>query len=882
MNDTELHYKEPTAKEWRGFWTLVAVQAQNAFNEKAVQFLLIPLAVWLHGASGSTLEYTLGAIFVVPYILFSPFVGWLTDCFCKTRIIQVMSVIQCFIIGAMLFCFYQRDLNASIIWFAIFAIQATILSPAKKGIVKDMLGSKYIGFGSTIIETSMVFVLLAAQIGVFFLFSALLADYSTLPDAQQEAGWNAVRYPTWIFLILAVVVALASFVIPRYPSLQNRRFSWSLFYEHVVQVKYLWRDRRLRLSEIGISYFWCIAGSLFLIIIQIAKHLNEMNPSVDFSMKCGILMAWLGGGVVTGGIIASQLIKKRNELGLIPFGAIGITISTLLLSIFEIDTYGSNISLFFTGAFGAAYLAPLNTFLQDNCDPSQRGNIIAAGNLIDNLMGLFAVILMWMMNQMGASSQNQFFVLFIFSLFIMLTSLRLIPQDFIRMMGIWFMRLVYRPTVINQQRIPERGGCLLVANHVTYADALFITMISPRPVRFIVTEEFMGTSLLGSILELFNSLPISSKNPRKALVDAAKAIEEGEIICIFPEGQLTRTGCLSPIRRGMELIVRRAGAPVIPIYMDCLWGSIFSFFGNRFFAKLPQRIPYSFTAAVGEKINPKEFTVECIGRQLRQLSATCLEMTDGGGMEMILMALNEMGDRNFIYHGDKPILRAHQVSAALVSRSIPSDVPNCVEEWLNQLFDCCDNRLMIHHVWMNACQIRRVNALKEHRQHLASTVGYHEPHELVLSIFWPIITATPVHLISSIHDTIPPSVGQIVGAAVMRKLLHKVIPTRQIPFFDFSLQGSISTPNMRWCPCYATNHGRIISMSMSKSIFKLYDGTIQLGMRPRTRGMLLPGFSVLSEPGGELRLNSPALDSPVLLPSHYYLDESGFIAELSV
>jgi hypothetical protein len=168
-------YKEPTRKEWAGFWTLVAVQAQNAFNEKAVQFLLIPLGVWLWGADGSTLEYILGAIFVLPYILFSPLVGWLSDCFCKTRIVQVMSVVQILVMSCMLFCFYQHDMYAAILWFAVFATQATILSPAKKGIVKDLLGSKYFRFGSGIIEMSLVFVLLVAQIGVFFWFSYLLS-----------------------------------------------------------------------------------------------------------------------------------------------------------------------------------------------------------------------------------------------------------------------------------------------------------------------------------------------------------------------------------------------------------------------------------------------------------------------------------------------------------------------------------------------------------------------------------------------------------------------------------------------------------------------------------------------------------------------------------
>ncbi len=873
-------FKEPTRKEWRGFWTLVAVQAQNAFNEKAVQFLLIPLGVWLWGASGSTLEYTLGAIFVLPYILFSPLVGWLADCFCKTRIIQVMSIMQIFVMGCMLFCFYQHDMHAAILWFAVFATQATILSPAKKGIVKDLLGSRYIAFGSGIIEMSMVFVLLVAQIGVFFWFSYLLGRYSALPDGATEAGWSAVKLPTIVFLSLAGAVAAASFLVPRYPARQTRRFSWSLFYEHFVQVKYLWKDRLLRLSELGISYFWCLAGSLFLILIQIAKGLQAENPEMDFSLQCGILMAWLTGGVVVGGVLAAQLCKGKNELGLIPLGAIGITLCTLLLTIFDVNTYASNILLALTGAFGAAYLVPLNAFLQDHCDPANRGNIIAAGNLIDNLMGLVAVGLMWVMHACGASPQEQFFVLFLMSLFIMVTSLRLIPQEFIRMVGIWCMHLLYRPRVINAERIPERGGALIVANHVTYADALFLTMICPRPVRFIVAEEFMGFRVLAWVLEIFNSLPISTKNPREAIVNAAEGIENGDLICIFPEGQLTRSGCLTPIRRGMELIARRAKAPIIPIYMDGLWGSIFSFSRNRFFTKLPTKVPYPFTAAVGEPLDSGSFDSKLVLRTFRDLSSSCLEMSEGGSREAMLRALEQIGTKQLVFWKGGS-LNGLQIAAAVISRSAPDDSPEMARTWLQLLIQATENLLDLHRHWLNACQVRRVNALKEGNHHLLTTVGFQEPHERVLAVLWPIITRTPVHLISDPKEPIDPCISQIVGGARMRRLLLTTFPPRQIPFYDFSNGPDLSTPNMRWRPCFATASGTIISMSMRHSVFKMSDGTQQLGARPRTRGLLLPGFHVVPSDDSAVTLSGAAMTSPFTLPDKIYLDESGFLAQLS-
>lgn len=883
QEDTDQFYKEPTKKEWTGFWTLIAVQAQNAFNEKAVQFLLIPLGVWLWGTEGSTLEYMLGAIFVIPYILFSPLVGWLADCFCKTRIIQVMSIVQILVMGCMLFCFYQHDMRAAIIWFAIFATQATILSPAKKGLVKDLLGSRYIGYGSGIIEISLVFVLLLAQIGVCFWYSYLLDGYSTEPDGVTEAGWNAAIFPTWIFIFLACLVAAASYLVPRYPTKQTRKFSYSLFYEHFVQMKYLWKERLLRLSELGIAYFWCLAGSLFLILIQIAKDMQTADPNLDFSMQCGILMAWLGGGVVLGGGIASRLCKGKNELGLIPLGAIGITICTFVLTILSVDTIASHVFLALTGAFGAAYLVPLNAFLQDNCDPANRGNIIAAGNLFDNLMGLAAVVLMWLMHEYGAGPQQQFFVLFLMSAFIMVTSLRLIPQEFIRMVGIWLLNLVYRPRIINGERIPERGGALIVANHVTFGDALFLTMICPRPVRFIVSEEFMMSRLLGWVLEIFNSLPISNKNPREAITKAIAGLEQGDLICIFPEGQLTRTGALTPMRRGMEMIARRAHVPIIPVYMDGLWGSILSFARNRFFSKYPRQVPYHFTVAVGEAMNPDTFTSKQVMRTFRRLSAKCLEASDAGSRDALVRELEKYGDKPLV-HCSEGVLTGFQVAAALISRQTPEQYPELLRKWLQLLISGTEDLASLHRYWMNTSQVRRLNGLKERQRHpLLTTVGHGEPFELVIAVLWPILTRTPVHLIED-TEKIGDCISQIAGGAHMRRLLLHAIPERQVPFYDFSGGPDFDGSNTRRRSCLVTNDGIIISMGTWRSVFKINDGTIQLGNRPRTRGLLLPCFCVEETEDGDTTITTitgPSLSKPYTLPEKLYLDESGFLAQLS-
>lgn len=233
------------------------------------------------------------------------------------------------------------------------------------------------------------------------------------------------------------------------------------------------------------------------------------------------------------------------------------------MSFFAPGSLPSNIGFGITGAFAAAYLVPLNAHLQDNCDPSNRSTVIAAGNLMDCLMGLVAVGFQLMLRNIF-SIQNQFWVLAALGVVITIVAFRLIPREFIRMMGLWIMRIVYRSRIIHQDRIPEDGGAVIVSNHVTYGDALFLSLICPRPIRFIVAEEFVAIRWLGWILELFNCLPISSRNPRESLSKAIQALKSGEVICIFPEGQLTRTGTLCAARRGLEMLAKNRAAPSCP------------------------------------------------------------------------------------------------------------------------------------------------------------------------------------------------------------------------------------------------------------------------------------------------------------------------------
>src|SRR2546421_9139628 len=190
--------------------------------------------------------------------------------------------------------------------------------------------------------------------------------------------------------------------------------------------------------------------------------------------------------------------------------------------------------------------------------------------------------------------------------------------------GSLLVRLAYRVKAIRHENLP-RGGCFLVPNHITWVDAIVLQLGCPRPIRFIVDEEFYRSRILHPILHIVRAIPINRTRPREAIRRAAAQIQAGQIVCIFPEGQLSRTGTLQRLQRGFEIIARHAQSPVVPVFLDQLWGSIFSFRGGRFFRKWPRKFPYRATVGFGLPLTPAEATRARGHEELVKVGADCFE-----------------------------------------------------------------------------------------------------------------------------------------------------------------------------------------------------------------------------------------------------------------
>ncbi len=393
---------------WGAFWSLVIIQSMNSLNEKGVQFLLIALGIWL----GAAMQYPLSILIVLPFVLFSPLGGWWADRYCRTRLLQQMVLLQVVALVGMTLGLFLHHLPVAVGSFTVFCVQAMFFSPAKKGLVKDMVGTQHIGFASGILEISSMLMLLVGQISALGIVYALLARWG------EKAGWEAAAWPCAVCTVAAVGVFILSLTLPRYKPEGKKPFHWSLLWEHFSQLRLLWNDRVLRFSEVGIGYFWLIAGAMMLIALQMAQDAQGTpEQGAHFMQTLGqqrdsaMLIAWISGGSVLGGALASVLCRKRIDTRLTMVGGYGMALSCFALVFLPYGTFLFYAALMGAGFCAAGYLVPLNALLQDHADDDKRGDVIAAGNLVDCALGMGAVIMQGCMRAAGLTPQWQCAVL---------------------------------------------------------------------------------------------------------------------------------------------------------------------------------------------------------------------------------------------------------------------------------------------------------------------------------------------------------------------------------------------------------------------------------------------------------------------------------------
>lgn len=638
----------------RSFQALVAVQALNAFNDNFVKMLLIAFAgVIAKGTDlGSSMQLYLGAIFALPYVLFAPVAGWLSDRFSKQKVILWMQVVQVFIFGLFHLVLMLRDPQLSL-WLALgcfflLATQSALFSPAKMGVVKEIVGSRRLGsttgtmqltnfmgilsgmglagwwFGSMIEKPSSAGQALTSLETSARMFPELSGWFQSVQATVQTVlhtkAWDSVNWLVGLVSVIAILQIIGAFFIQKTPEHPRIVFYRGLWLEHFTHLKLLFSQRPLLLAAIGISYFWFMSNAVGSILITLSHELHPQDGSAA-AKAMSVMPAMLGIGVMAGSVIAGIICRKRIELGLVPISGYLLAASLLWSGLAPVNPW-INMALIGIGLAGGAFMTPLYAFVQDRSRPEERARIMSAINLMDCVSGIAAnLILVKTMLMLKMPSAWQLLVLVPVTLAAALFITKLLPRNLLMLVVGTIIRTFYRVNAHHAERMPKQGGVLILPNHVSYADALMLGVSCERKIRFVMLESLYKIKSIQWGLKIFGTVPISASRAKEAIRTVADALKEDQAVALFPEGQLTRNGFLNEVRKGYELMARLGSkSPVQPVWLDGLWGSVFSFEGGRFFKKKPKAFPYRVNVWYGEPIPADEASPQTVREALTALS----------------------------------------------------------------------------------------------------------------------------------------------------------------------------------------------------------------------------------------------------------------------
>ncbi len=603
----------------RRFLPFFCTQFLGAFNDNVYKNALVIMlafhATSITAISSGMLVNLCAGLFILPFFLFSATAGQLADKYEKSTIIRYVKLfeIAIMVIGAV--GFVHKDLTLLIGALFLMGLHSTVFGPVKYSILPQQLQPDEIVGGNGMIEMGTFLAILAGTI-----LGGLLV-------AQEQ----------FAVLVSAAVIGiaclgyLASRAIPSAPpAAPDLKINWNPLTETWANFKFTKQNRTVFLSVLGISWFWFYGATLLAQFPNYCKDVLGGNEHV-----ATLMLTMFSIGVGTGSLLCERLSGHKVEIGLVPFGSIGLTVFALDLY-FASPTAASGAlvgageflaragswrilcDLVLIGVFGGFYIVPLYALIQTRSERSHQSRIIAGNNILNALFMVASAAMAVLLLHAGFSIAQIFLVVAVLNAVVAVYIYTLVPEFLMRFL-IWLLiHTIYRLEKSGLEKIPEEGAAVIVCNHVSFVDALIIAAACRRPIRFVMDYKIFRVPVLSFIFRTGKTIPIAPKKEDPALLEKAyddidAALRDGDLVGIFPEGRITDSGELYPFRPGITRILARRPVPVIPLALRGLWGSFFSRIDGPAMSQPSRLRPLRRIALVaGDIVAPAQATPEAL------------------------------------------------------------------------------------------------------------------------------------------------------------------------------------------------------------------------------------------------------------------------------
>ena len=610
----------------RRFAPFFLTQFLGAFNDNVFRNGLVILitfqGVLIAGMDAQLLANVAGALFILPFFLFSATAGQLADKYEKSFLIRCIKILEIVLMTLAAIAFVSGSFVILLVVLFLMGWQSTLFGPVKYAYLPQQLSAGELVGGNALV-----------QFGTYtaIILGLLLGGVTVAIDPVNPVLLSAC------LVTIAVAGYLASRWIPPTGAVDpDLAVNWNAWTETWRIIGFARKERSVFLAILGISWFWFFGSAVTFQIPAYTLTILSGNEEI-----ATILLVAFAIGVGTGSLLCEKMSARRIELGLVPFGSIGLSLFAIDLyfaqpvaHLVAVDTAGEFlarpgswrvlIDLALLGTFGGFYIVPLYAMIQQRAERSQLSRIIAANNIMNALFMVAAAIMAIVLLNAGLSIPQLFLCLAILNALVAAYIYSLLPEFLIRFVAWILINTLYRIRASGLEHIPQEGPALIVCNHVSFADALIVGGTVHRPVRFVMYYRIFEIPLLRFLFSAAKAIPIASAKENEGLMKEAfdkvdAELADGNIVCIFPEGGITRDGSIQRFRPGVEAIIRRRPVPVVPIALCGLWGSWFSRSKSGSLRLLPGRLFARVSVRTGESVQPGDASAERLELLVRTL-----------------------------------------------------------------------------------------------------------------------------------------------------------------------------------------------------------------------------------------------------------------------